>query len=178
MKKTILLSVIAVAAVGLLLTALTFGLNGVANRNAQAAHERLLKTLLPGSETFTVEPYEGDDPLIRSVHKAENGFVIQTAVFGYADEITMLIGVSSEGTVTGLVVQEMHETAGLGSAALTDWKFLSQYLKSEGNAAVGSDIDALSGATVTSKAITRSVNAAVAFVTGADVDSGATSWGG
>ena len=38
--------------------------------------------------------------------------------------------------------------------------------------------DAITGATVTSKAVTRSVNAAIAYVTGADTDSGATSWGG
>jgi len=36
----------------------------------------------------------------------------------------------------------------------------------------------LSGATVTSKAIVRSVNSAVAVVTGVDTNSGATSWGG
>ena len=178
MKKAILFSLVAVAAIGLLLTALTFGVNGIANRNAQKEHERLLKTLLPGSETFTVEPYEGDDPLIRSVHKGESGFVIETAVQGYADEITMLIGVNNEGTVTGLRVLEMHETVGLGAAALTDWEFLAQFLKNKGDAAVGDNIDALTGATVTSKAVARSFNAAVAFVTGADVDSGATSWGG
>lgn len=178
MKKTVLFSLVSLLAVGVLLTALTFGVNGLANRNAQKEHERLLKTLLPESETFTVEPYEGDDPLIRSVHKAENGFVIETAVQGYADEITMLVGVSSEGTVTGLRVLEMHETVGLGARALTDWKFLAQFLKNEGDAAVGENVDALTGATVTSKAVARSVNAAVAYVTGADVDSGATSWGG
>jgi len=40
------------------------------------------------------------------------------------------------------------------------------------------DVDAITGATVTSKAIVRSVNSAVSYVTGADVSSGATSWGG
>ena len=39
-------------------------------------------------------------------------------------------------------------------------------------------VDAITGATVTSKAIARSVNSAVAYVTGADVASAATSWGG
>ena len=72
----------------------------------------------------------------------------------------------------------MEETFGLGAEALSDWKFLSQFLRTEGDATVGENIDAISGATVTSKAITRSVNSAVAFVTGSDVDSGATSWGG
>ena len=40
------------------------------------------------------------------------------------------------------------------------------------------DVDALTGATVTSKAIAKAVNSASAYVTGADVDSGATQWGG
>ena len=47
-----------------------------------------------------------------------------------------------------------------------------------GEAAVGEGIDALTGATVTSKAVTRAVNSAAAFVTGADVSSGATEWEG
>ena len=40
------------------------------------------------------------------------------------------------------------------------------------------EVDAISGATVTSKAVIRCVNSAIAYVTGADASSGATSWGG
>ena len=40
------------------------------------------------------------------------------------------------------------------------------------------EVDAISGATVTSKAVIRCVNSAVAYVTGADTETGATSWGG
>ena len=133
---------------------------------------------MPGSTTFQAEPYTGEDANIRSVHKGETGFVIETATQGYADEIILLVGVSKEGNVTGLVVRELHETLGLGANALTDWEFLAQFLRSEGDAEVGTNVDAITGATVTSKAIARCVNSAVAFVTGADTDSGATSWGG
>ena len=42
----------------------------------------------------------------------------------------------------------------------------------------GVEVDAITGATVTSKAIARSVNSAVAVVTGADAASAATTWGG
>ncbi|MBQ8835273.1 MAG: FMN-binding protein [Oscillospiraceae bacterium] len=157
----------------------------------------MMQTLLPGSESFTVEPYSGEDANIVSVHKAENGFVIETVTYGYAGDITMLIGVSNEGKVTGLVVRDMSETFGLGANALTDHVFLSQFLNSSGSFAVatsGADafsgatstsdgeadvnVDAITGATVTSKAIVRCVNSAVAYVTGADVSSGATTWGG
>ena len=109
----------------------------------------------------------------------------------------MLIGVSSEGKVTGLTIRDMSETPGIGMSAMWDWDFLGQFLGLEGGIAIGtagedafsgatgSDttetevyIDGISGATVTSKAIVRCVNSAVGYVTGADVDSGATSWGG
>ena len=72
----------------------------------------------------------------------------------------------------------MEETYGLGGKALKDWEFLAQFLRTEGDAEVGTNVDALTGATVTSKAVARSVNSAVGFVTGADTSSGATSWGG
>ena len=72
----------------------------------------------------------------------------------------------------------MQETYGLGAEALSDWEFLAQFLRTEGDAQIGEGIDAITGATVTSKAIARSVNSAVGFVTGADTSSSATSWGG
>ena len=200
-KNHLKLIAVILAATAILLT-VTLGLNGLAVSNAQAKHIELLQTLLPGSTAFTVEPYAGDDANIRSVHKGENGFVVETVTSGYADEITMYVGVSNEGKVTGLVVWEAHETYGLGAKALTDHEFLAQFLNSAGSFAVAAfdadafsgatgeasepasgsgdevEVDAISGATVTSKAVVRCVNSAVAYVTGADTSSGATSWGG
>lgn len=190
--------VIAILAAALVLFGASYALNGVAAKNAQEQHMWLMRTLLPGSESFTVEPYAGDDANIRSVHKAENGFVIETVTYGYADEVTMLVGVSNEGKVTGLVVKEAHETVGLGNNALTDHEFLAQFLNATGEFSVETGsadaftgatatgessgetigVDAITGATVTSKAIVRCVNSAVAYVTGADASSSATTWGG
>ena len=199
MNKGIMLPVIAlILAVGILLAA-SFGLQGVAAEKAQSEHLRLMRTVLPGSENFTVEPYTGEDANIVSVHKGEKGFVVETSTYGYAGEITMYIGVSNEGKVTGLVVNELSETYGLGAEALTDHVFLAQFLNKGGSFTVetsGADafsgatgdatasegeeigVDAITGATVTSKAVARSVSSAVAYVTGADVTSAATSWGG
>ena len=178
MNKSLLRSLGVILAVAVILLAATFGLQTLAVKNARAEHLKIMQTLLPGSTDFVVEPYTGEDANVRSVHKADNGFVIETATQGYADEITVLVGVDNSGTVTGIVVKEMHETLGLGMKGLTDWEFLAQYLRTSGEAEVGTNVDALTGATVTSKAITRCVNSAVAVVTGADADSGATSWGG
>ena len=190
--------IIAIVIAALVLFGAAFGLQGVGQRNAQEEHLWLMKTLLPGSESFVLEPYAGEDANIRSVHKADNGFVIETVTYGYADEITMFIGVNLEGKVTGLVVYDAHETYGLGSKALTDHVFLAQFLNQDGSFAVATsgadafsgatgtteaageeiEVDAITGATVTSKAVARCVNSAVGYVTGADATSSATTWGG
>ena len=193
MKKII----ISIALAALILFGASLGLQGIAAENAQKEHLWLMQTLLPGSESFTVEPYSGEDANIVSVHKAENGFVIETVTYGYADEITMVIGVNNDGYVTGLVVLEAHETFGLGNQALTDHVFLSQFLNGTGeftvetqgadafSSATGTEVsddanavDGITGATVTSKAVVRCVNSAIAYVTGSDVTSSATTWGG
>ena len=146
--------------------------------NRQKELQAKMETILPGSTSFVAETYSGEDANIVFVYKGETGYVIGTATAGYAGPVHMLIGVHNDGYVTGLQVRQMEETFGLGAQALTDWEFLAQFLRTEGEVTVGETVDAITGATVTSKAIARSVNSAVAFVTGSDVDSGATSWGG
>ena len=199
MKKSILLPIITIVVIAAILLAASFGFNGIAAKKAQEDHILLMQTLLPDSTEFTLEPYSGEDANIRSVHKAENGFVIETVTYGYAGNITMFIGVTNEGKVTGLVVRDLSETFGLGKEALTDVDFLKQFLNSSGtfevvtaapdafSGATGEvtevtgdtvPVDALTGATVTSKAVVRAINSAVAYVTGADATSAATSWGG
>lgn len=178
MNKSILFPILTIVLAACILLGASAGLSGIAAVNAQEEHLLIMQTILPGSTQFTVEPYAGDDANIRSVHKGETGFVIETVTYGYAGEITMLIGVTNDGKVNGLVVRELSETWGLGANALSDHVFLAQFLNTSGEAEVGTNVDAITGATVTSKAIVRSVNSAVAYVTGADIDSGATSWGG
>lgn len=178
MRKTIWMPIVTILLAAAILLGAYNGLAGIREANLQKELTTKMQTLLPGSTTFTAEEYTGEDANIRSVYKGETGYVVCTVTAGYAGDITMLIGVSNTGKVTGLQVRDMAETPGLGAKTLTDWEFLAQFLNTTGDAAVGTNVDALTGATVTSKAVTRSVNSAVGFVTGADVSSGATSWGG
>lgn len=134
--------------------------------------------LLMDSETFTEEAYSGEDAAITAVYKGETGYVVETTVDGYADKLTLWIGVKNDGYVTGITVRDLDETYGLGRETASDADFLLQYLRNTGDAAVGENIDAVTGATVSSKAVAKAVNSAVGFVTGADVSSGATEWGG
>ncbi|MBQ1208740.1 MAG: FMN-binding protein [Lachnospiraceae bacterium] len=178
MKKGFLIPVLTIVLAAGLLLGLSFGLKEVAGANARKEHLEIMDVLLPGEEGFVVEPYSGDDANIRSVHRRDTGYVIETVTAGYAGDITMLVAVNKDGMVVGLVVREMGETYSLGLNALNDADFLAQFLKTKGDAEIGAGVDAISGATVTSRAIARCVNSAVAYVTGADIDTGATSWGG
>ena len=197
MKKSVLIPVLALILCAGLLFGVSMATSGMYLENARSWHIEDMKTILPGSKNFVVEPYSGEDANILSVHKGETGYVIETCTYGYAGEITVLVAVSTEGKVTGLVVRDQSETVGLGAKALYDHEFLAQFLNGSGTFAIGAPgadafsgatgeeatgeeiyVDAITGATVTSKAIARCVNSAVAYVTGADVSSGATSWGG
>ena len=178
MKKGILMPILAIVLTFVVVLGVNFTLAGISAATAQKEHLYMMQTVLPGGEDFVVVAYDGEDTAIRSVHKCDAGFVIETATQGYADEITMLVGVNKDGNVTGLVVRQMQETFGLGAQALNNTDFLAQFLNTSTEQVVGTDVDALTGATVTSKAIARSVNSAVAYVTGSDASSGATEWGG
>ncbi len=194
MKKTLPV----ILAVALVLLGAAFALSGITNQNTQKAHIELMELLLPNGKDFKKVEYTEDDSVIRSVHRADAGYVIETVTHGYADEIVMYIGVDNDGLVTGLVAYRAHETLGLGSKILTDHVFLSQFLDESGTFTVGTAgndafsgatdtvegsgeeiyVDGIAGATVSSKAVAKCVTAAVAYVTGADVDSSATEWGG
>ena len=198
MKKTLIVTLSVILGVSLILLAAAFGLKGVTHNNTQKEHVKLLEMLLPDGKNFVKIDYDGEDANIKSIHKADIGFVIETVTMGYAGEITMYVGVNNQGFVTGLVVREAHETNSLGNEILTDHVFLSQFLNKTGTFTVGTGtedafsgatgttntagneiaIDGISGATVSSKAVARSVNSAIGYVTGADVESSATEWGG
>ena len=173
MKKTFFVPLLALVLAAGVLLGLSFGLQDKATELSQADHQALMEMLLPGSTEFVRQTGQLPEGIL-SAHKAAEGFVVEVSTQGYADEIRMLVGVTNAGTVTGLTVLDAHETWGLGGKILTDHEFLSQYL----NTYDADSVDAITGATVTSKAVSRCVDTAVAYVTGADIESGATSWGG
>lgn len=101
------------------------------------------------------------------------GFVVTVvAGDGYAGDIKFSVCVSSDGTYTGTSILSIGETAGLGMRVKTDPSFLSQFEGAEvdkftvvkdGSGSSSEDkVDAISGSTVTSKAVTKGINTALA----------------
>jgi electron transport complex protein RnfG len=99
------------------------------------------------------------------------GWVVKTAGQGYADRIEVLIGLAPDaGSLTGLFVLDQKETPGLGNKIVTDeWRgqFVGKAVDRplaavKGGAKGGSEIDAITGATISSHAVTSIINTAVA----------------
>ena len=176
--KELLVCAGSVLLAGLVLVLAGAALAPTAAANAAAEQQEMLETLLPGGGTFTQEVYDGEDANITALWKGQGGYVVETTVDGYAGPIRQWTGVSDDGSVTGLVVRDLEETFGLGRGVLTDIPFLAQFIGTTGEAEIGDGVDAISGATVTSRAIARGVSSACGYVTGADVTTSASEWGG
>ena len=105
-----------------------------------------------------------------SVKGGEAGYVITaTDGEGYGGDIQITVGVTKDGTVSGVSILSISETAGLGMRA-TEAKFQEQYVGKNTDkfyvskdGGEGEPIDAISGATSTSRAFTGAVNTAIGY---------------
>ena len=98
------------------------------------------------------------------------GYVITvTTREGYGGDIQFSIGVSTDGTVNGMSILSISETAGLGMRAEEvlkpqfAGKQVSQFVYTKSGAASEEQIDAISGATITTNAVTNGVNAGLYY---------------
>ncbi len=89
---------------------------------------------------------------------------------GYGGDIQCSVGVGEDGTVNGIEILSISETAGLGMRANTEEfksqfrnKKVEQFEYTKTGATVDNQIDALSGATITTNAMTNAVNTALSF---------------
>ena len=97
---------------------------------------------------------------------ASAGYAIKVVASGSQGKIEMMVGVDGEGAVTGVSIVDNAETAGIGSKVMENQNgVLDQFIgksAADGTLAVGTNVDAITGATVSSKGVTAGVNAALA----------------
>lgn len=113
----------------------------------------MISYLLPGGGEFEEIEYKGTDSKITNVYKGEGGYVLAMTANGYVDEIKLLVAVDNEGVVKGYTVRDIHDTYGLGLGVQDDLFFLVGLMNSKGDLAVNSNIDAVTGATISSSAV-------------------------
>ena len=158
----------------LLISVVVAGLLGLVNHITAGRIEAInaaktaasMQEVLP-ADTYEALPYTGADPLVKAMYAGDRGgYVVEVTPSGFGGEIDMVVGISEDGTVSGVSMISMSETSGLGANASKD-SFRSQYVGTTGTLAVskdGGEIDALTGATITSRAVTAGVNAALSAV--------------
>ena len=101
------------------------------------------------------------------------GLVAKASGQGYADRIELLVGLDSTlSKITGLFILDQKETPGLGNK-IVEQPWLAQFNGKDagvplkvvkGGNAAAHDIDAVSGATISSRSVTRIINQTVSDV--------------
>ncbi len=98
------------------------------------------------------------------VYKGEEllGYCVAVAPSGYVDNIGMMVGIDTDKQVVGIQITAMSETAGVGTKTRAQ-SFLEQFTGQSGPFVVGENVDAIVGASVSSRAVTEGVNMALAM---------------
>lgn len=169
MKNSKIFPSLVLVIICLVVTLALAGTYSVANpiileNQAKAADEARMM-VLPEGDAFTA--YDG--ALVDGVldcYMADNGagMAITANYKGFGGAVKVMVGIDADGNITGATVTEHAETPGLGTKAMTP-EYLAQY-QGVGEVVGGhinndANIDAISGATITSNAVYCSIEAAL-----------------
>ena len=149
-------------------------------KSKEAAKNAAYQTVMADADTFEAMEVEAADlgtgcdvneVVTANAGSELKGYVITTTTHdGYGGDIQISIGIAADGTVKGIEMLSIAETAGLGMNAKTP-EFKAQYadklvdafVVTKTGAAADNEIDAISGATITSNAVTNAVNTAILY---------------
>ena len=130
--------------------------------------QKAIELVLPGGGESVDFPATD---LVSKVYASDTGYAIEVTPGGFDNTITMMVGVDKAGNVLGISIISHTETAGLGAVAAAETPagvaFRDQFVGQSGSVSVtkdGGEMDAITGATITSRAICVGVNAALECV--------------
>ena len=131
--------------------------------------QQAIETVLPGGGEELAEFPAVD--LVSTVYAGDAGYAVEVTPGGFDNTITMMVGVDTEGKVLGISFISHTETAGLGAVAAAGTPageaFRNEFVGESGSVSVtkdGGEINAITGATITSRAVCVGVNAALECV--------------
>lgn len=170
-KMVVVLTVVMVLAGLVLASAYTLFQPQIARNQAQALSDSLA-SLFPGDEKLTFSKLTSDKMEIYAASSSSGdlaGYAVRVVGSGYGGPIQMLVGVTPDlGRIVGLQVVENVETPGLGSR-ITEDSFRGQfqgldpskeitYVKNQTPDRQKNQIEALSGSTITTRAVTGALS--------------------
>ena len=156
-----------------LVAALLAGVNSITKPaiealKAQKTQAAIAAVLPGGGEEMTDFPATA---LVSKVYASDLGYAVEVLPGGFDNTITMMVGIDKEGNILGIDIISHTETAGLGAVADADTpagvSFREQFIGMNGTVSVskdGGEVEAITGATITSRAICAGVNAALECV--------------
>lgn len=163
-KPIVVLCVICIVITGAL--AATNSATAPIIAEAKAVAEQAARSeLLPEADNFTEVTGIAVEN-VSAVYAADNGtgYVITSTAKGYGGTMTVMTSFNPDGTIKQLKVTEASETQGIGSNVANNASYWEKYAGLNGTAplALGADVDAWSGATISSRALNSAVNSAIA----------------
>lgn len=177
--KQIVKLVVTLFLITAIVAAALAGVNSITeDRIAQAKEEKNQKAMqqvLPQGKDLQSIPFTDDTGIVKEVFapsgsKDAGAYAIKVTPSGFGGEITMMVGVA-DGKVSGVAIVSHGETPSLGATAASSnskgTEFRDQFIGMSGQLAVtkdGGDVDAITSATITSRAVTDGVNAALRCV--------------
>ena len=136
---------------------------GTDAENAVKTANATRQALLPSADTFTEVAPETPTEGVTAIYKADNdsGYVITAQAKGYGGEVPVMVAFNAEGTIEAVQFLDNDETPGLGQKVKSE-AFQSQFSGMPAEEFGLSDIDAITGATISSGAAASAINAAIA----------------
>lgn len=161
MKKTLYLAcflAIVSALAGGLLAAVNEVTAAKINANALAEVMGSLEKVFPGTTYAEVTEYTDESGLVTGVYQAEGqGYMFQVETSGFKDTIKFVLGIDNDSKIVGYDVISISETSGIGSRVAED-----DFRNTVIGKTTGDQIDTLSGATISSTAVVKGLDAAKA----------------
>ena len=140
----------------------------IADLNARKTQEAV-EAVLPGGGVEVA--FTDSTGLVATVYQGDAGYAVKVNPSGFNGTVSMMVGVDNSGSVLGISIISQTETAGLGAVSAADTSageaFRGQFAGMSGSVSVSKDggqVDAITGATITSRAVCTGVNAALACV--------------
>ncbi|MEG1658053.1 MAG: RnfABCDGE type electron transport complex subunit G [Oscillibacter sp.] len=181
-KLTVTLLLTCIIVAGLLGAVNSVTKGPIAEANKQKTEAAMLAVVADPASTFS-DPLELTPAMqdaatlgggtLDSVYEVQMsgsgvGYAVKVVAGGSQGDIQMMVGVDTEGIVTGVSIIKNAETSGIGSKVMKNENgVLDQFVgksAADGALTVGTNVDAITGATVSTRGVTAGVNAALAAV--------------
>lgn len=183
MKLTVTLLVTCIIIAGLLGLVNSVTAGPIAQKNQEKTEKAMMAVVADPDNTTFSDKLEVTDAMSAAataaggtldslyevqVGGAGAGYAVKVVAGGSQGDIQMMVGLDGDGVITGVSIVKNAETSGIGSKVMNNENgVLDQFVGkslADGALSVGANVDAITGATVSTRGVTTGVNAALAAV--------------